>query len=276
MAIYREIITSRNNDLVKWAVSLSNKKSRDESASFLAEGAKLSFEALASKLPVTYVFVAESKRALYDEKLCKALEDNMYAKTEVVPLSDSAFLKISSEKAPQGIITVIKYLDFFKYLDIIYKEDFFLAPSERAIALSSVRDPGNLGAVIRSSVGFGVEHIILSSDSADVYNTKTVRAAMGSLFKVKITYVNDLVSFIKSAKACGRRVFSAELSDNAKSLSDMSLSKSDIFVIGNEGHGIEKSVSNECNHAVYIPISNKTESLNAAVAAAVLMWEQAK
>jgi TrmH family RNA methyltransferase len=99
---------------------------------------------------------------------------------------------------------------------------------------------------------------------------------MGSLFRVKITTVKDVPSFINAAKANSRRVFAAELTDNATSLSDIGLKASDVVMIGNEGHGILPEISALCSGSVYIPISKKTESLNASVAAAIFMWEQSK
>ncbi len=191
-------------------------------------------------------------------------------------LAESAFEKISTENSPQGIICVIKYLDFFNYSDIIYKEDFLLSEGEKALILCSVRDPGNLGAVIRSAAAFGVDRIYLSSDCADVYNSKTVRGAMGSLFKIKITTVGDMPSLVAAMQGVGRRVFSAELRPGALSLSDVALRASDVFIIGNEGHGIPEQISSCCDSSVFIPISANTESLNASVAAAVIMWEICK
>ena len=274
MIIFKDIISSRSNPTVKWAASLADKKGRGEFSAFLAEGEKLTIEALSCGLPVTHVFIMESKSDKLLSLLNKFENNKLYEKCQVITLSDTAFEKISTEKAPQGIICVIKYLDFFRNMDIIYKEEFFISEGERALALYSLRDPGNLGAVIRSAVAFGVDHIVLSSDSADIYNPKTVRAAMGTMFKVKISVVSDFASFVESAKACGRRVFAAELSDNAKSISEIGVLKSDIFVIGNEGHGIDAEISKVCTGSVYIPISEKAESLNASVAAAVFMWEQ--
>ena len=276
MNVYSEIITSRQNPLIKWVASLSDKKGRENERCFIAEGEKLCFEAAKSGLPVTHIFVSESKRNALIGKIQNAFSDDRYKNTRLIAVSDSAFEKISTEKAPQGVILVIKYLDFFRELDIIYKEDFFLSPGERAISLCSLRDPGNLGAVIRSSVAFGIEHIVLTSDSADLYNPKTVRSAMGSLFKIKATVVKDFKSFIRAAKECGRSVFAAELTDNAVALSTLAPAKTDVFVIGNEGHGIPSDVSAECTKSVYIPISEATESLNAAVAASILIWEQSK
>lgn len=274
MKIFRDIISSRNNSTVKWAASLTEKKGRGESKSFIVEGQKLSLEALGRGLPVTHILLledrAEENLALID-RFRNAKE---YAECEIFLLSESAFSKISTEKAPQGIICVIKYLDFFRNMDIIYKEDFFIREGERALSLYSLRDPGNLGAVIRSAAAFGVKHIVLSSDSADVYNPKTVRAAMGSLFGIKITYVSDFLSFINAARECGRSVYAAELSDGARSICDIELKWDDIFIIGNEGHGIPSEVSRSCTGSIYLPIAEGVESLNASVAAAVFMWEQ--
>ncbi len=276
MKFRAEVITSRNNPLVKWAASLSDKKGRSAARTFIAEGEKLTFEALAASLPVTHIFVSESRC----ESIIKRLSDlnlgKIYDDTEVYVLADTAFEKISTEKAPQGVISAIKYLDFFYNIDIIYKEEFFLKQHERALFLCSVRDPGNLGSVIRSAVAFGVEHIIMSADSADIYNPKTVRSAMGSLFRTRVSVVSDTQAFISAAQENGRRVFAAELCDGALSLSDAALTPTDIVMIGNEGHGIPSEISALCNGSVYIPISAKTESLNAAVAAAIFMWEQSK
>ncbi len=276
MKIQEEIITSRNNPKVKWAASLASKKGRDAERAFIAEGEKLTLEALESHLPVTNIFICESKKRNLLELISEYNSDSFYENTEITVLSDSAFLKISTEKAPQGIISVIKYLDFFRDIDIIYKEEFPLKEDERIIILSSVRDPGNIGAVIRSAVAFGVDHIFITADSADIYNPKTVRSAMGSLFRVKITVVADIISLIDALKSIGRRVFSAELREGAISLGEVGLLPTDAVIIGNEGHGISSEVSLASTGSVYIPISKKTESLNASVAAAVFMWEQSK
>ena len=276
MIINNEIITSRNNPLVKWAASLSDRKGREEHSSFIAEGEKLSVEAAERGLPITHFLVLESKKEYFLKRLSRAFSNPIYENTQLVLLSDNAFSKISTEKAPQGIITIIKYLDFFRNMDIIYKEEFFLRDDERALALCSVRDPLNLGSVIRSAVAFGVDHIVLTADCADIYNPKTVRAAMGSMFGISVSYISDFHSFIAAARDNGRRVFSAELTDSAVSLSDAVVRHTDILIIGNEGHGIPKEISDKTDMSVYIPISDKTESLNASVAAAIFMWEQSK
>ena len=273
MKVFRDIISSRTNPTVKWAASLADKKGRGEQRSFIAEGVKLTTEALSRGLPVTHIFILEDKRDALMGHIEPYFGCENYADCQVICLSESAFSKISTEKSPQGIISVIKYLDFFRNMDIIYKEDFFIPEGERALSLYSLRDPSNLGAVIRSAVAFGIKHIVLSADSADLYNPKTVRAAMGTMFGITATYVKDFGSFVRAAKENGRSVYAAELTDNARSIKDIDLKGCDIFVIGNEGHGIDAEISSICTSSVYIPISPDAESLNASVAASVIMWE---
>ena len=272
----KDIISSRNNEIVKWAASLTEKKGRNKENAFICEGEKLAMEAIFAKAPITHIFLSLDKYDALMPTLRKSLDTDNYKNTCIYVLSEGAFEKISTEKSPQGIICVIKHLDFFRNMDIIYKEEFFLRDGERALALCSLRDPGNLGSVIRSAVAFGVVHIVLTADCADIYNPKTVRSAMGSLFKIKVTIIRDFNSFICSARAVGRRIYAAELSSSAVSLSSLDVSSSDVFIIGNEGHGIPADISALCDRSVYIPISQKTESLNASVAAAIFMWEQNK
>ncbi len=276
MKISTEKITSRNNEMIKWAASLSEKKGRALSSSFICEGIKLTREALSIGLPVSHIFVNEKKAEAIMPIIEEAIDSAKEGEMRIITVTDSVYEKISTEKGAQGVLSVIKYLDNFKYCDIIYKEDFLHSQDERAIILYSVRDPSNLGAVIRSAVAFGVEHIILSSDCADVYSPKTVRAAMGSLFRVNITTVRDFGSLISALKEKGRRIFAAELRPGAVSLEKSGIKRCDCVIIGNEGHGIPEEISMLCDGSIFIPISDKTESLNASVAAAVFMWEQGR
>lgn len=276
MKINENVIKSRQNEIVKWAAGLSEKKGREESRAFLAEGVKLTEEAALSRLHVTHIFLSRARAELLLPKIKAWFADELYRDLLVVMLSEEAFAKVSTEKSPEGVICVIKYLDFFEDLDIINKEDINNVENERILALSSVRDPSNLGAILRSALAFGTRRVLLSADCADPFSPRTVRAAMGSLFRVKLTRVSDLGAAVSALRASGRRVFAAELREGASSLSEMSLLSSDVFIIGNEGHGIDARISSLCDRSVYIPISHATESLNASVAAGILMWEQSK
>ncbi len=284
MKLMSELITSRRNPTVLWAASLLEKKNREREHAFIAEGEKLFTEAAVAGLPITHVFLSEESYQRLLPHVSALLNTQLFSQTTVFLLSESCFQKISTEKAPEGIITVIKYLDFFQKCTIINSSESSSSeelspvfdPSESILMLYAMRDPGNLGAVIRSAVAFGVDRIVVSNDSADLYNPKTVRAAMGSLFRVKATVVSDLAPAIHLLKKSGRRVFAAELSEGALSVTDVSLTSSDVVMIGNEGHGIPDELSAICTGSVYIPICKTTESLNAAVAAAIFMWEQRK
>lgn len=276
MKVIDEIISSRQNPLVKHIFSLHEKKGRERARSFIVEGEKLTFEAASSKLAVTHVIVREDKREQLLPRLLCTFDSEEYNETKLVTLSRDAFEKISSEKSPEGVISVVKYLDFFKELDIIYNVENYFPYNENIICLCSVRDPSNLGAIIRSAVAFGIRHIVLSSDCVDAYNPKALRASMGGLFKVNLTYVRDLGAFIQNAKASGRCVYAAELRDYAKGLDEVAFTEKDVIVIGNEGHGISEEISRLCTASVYIPISEATESLNASVAASIFMWELKK
>ena len=276
MNLFPDVICSRQNPVVKFASSLADKKGRTREKSFIAEGEKLTYEAAGCHLPISHVFVAQSKKEHLMSRILDVFSDKMYDETKLIVLSDEAFDKISTEKSPQGVISVIKYLDFFCDLDIIYNVEKYFSYNDKIIALNSVRDPSNLGAIIRSAVAFGVSHIVLSSDCVDPYNPKTVRAAMGALFKIKITIVSDFASFIRDSILAGRNVYAAELREGAFPLDEIAFSNQDIVIIGNEGHGIDEIISSLCTASVYIPISGMIESLNASVAASILMWELSK
>ncbi len=266
-----QYISSRTNPTLLKTASLKEKKYRDEQGAFLVEGWKLFEEAVISRLPITAVFVSEEKKESYLLEAQKMLLRDKMEKVSIFVLSEPCFSKISTEKSPQGIIAVIKHLDFFKECIKINMKDI-----SHALCLCSVRDPGNLGAIIRSAAAFGTDTLILSSDCADVYNPRTLRAAMGCLFKLRIFIVEDLAASISALRAGGRRVYAAELTDRAVPLTALSLEERDVFVIGNEGHGIPTEISELCTESVYIPIKSGVESLNASVAASVLLWELGK
>jgi TrmH family RNA methyltransferase len=269
-----ETITSRNNPTVLLAASLKDKKNRDRHGLFLVDGEKLFLEAVANGLPIAYVFISESVAERQLGLLERAFSDAKGERGRVLVLKDHVFEKITAEKSPQGIVTAIKYLDIFKKCIIINEGD--VSRLGKTAMLSDLQDPGNLGAVIRSCAAFGVKSLILTRDCADVYNPKVLRAAMGNLFRMNLYSVEDAVGTVSALKQCGRRVWAAELREGAVSVGQISILPSDVFVIGNEGHGISTSLSEECTGSVYIPIAKGVESLNASVAASVLLWEQAR
>lgn len=271
-------IDSRQNPETLLAASLLTKKGREESGLFTAEGEKLFLEAAkpgnAAKIDRLYLCrnVADRYLALVSERL----GPDFVSSDRTVVFSDAAFSKITSEKSPQGIITVLKSIDFFKKYIKINKKDLINFRGRRILALAGVRDPGNLGAIVRSAVAFGLSDVVMTADCVEITNPKTVRAAMGGIFSVAFHTVVDFESFVTTAREAGRRVFAAELREGAKPIGAIDLSSDDVFLIGNEGHGISPAISSLCDASVYIPISDAAESLNAAVAASLFLWEQSK
>ncbi len=275
MAGNPDIITSRQNRHVVQAYKLLNKKERDDRRLFRFDGVKLLEEAYRKGLDIQSIFLVASRAEEIRAALRERGAEEVLAKTDhLFYLSEEVFDKISEEKSPQGVITIAKYIDKFQKFATIYNSDDFLRmKNERLLLLESVRDPSNLGAVIRSAAAFGAQRLILSRDCADIYHPKTVRASMGTLFDTVIDRVEDLPDCIQGLKTSGRRVFAATLRQNAKVLGEFSLKSGDTAVIGNEGHGLSPEVTDACTDALIIPMSERAESLNAAVAASVLMWE---
>lgn len=258
------LITSRTNPTVVATAALKEKKYRDRESLFLLEGVKLFREAVSAGVEIERVFATSAMLSTVRE---------YYARGEVFEVSDSVFAKLSTEKSPQGIICVAKYLDKIHNINKIYNKKDFSQSQRRYLLLSSLRDPGNLGTVIRSAKAFGCDELILSADCADLYNPRTVRAAMGTLFSQSITIVPDLADAVSAMTEGGYRVYAAVLDEKAERLDRMKIDRRTAFVIGNEGHGIAPDVVEASGNTVYIPMAEGVESLNAATAAAVFLWQ---
>lgn len=249
-------ISSRTNPTVQLLASLERKKYREETGLYLCEGRKLCREAV-GRCRVRYAVIREDKAESEMLALCEE------SGGEVIVLSESAFAKITTDTAPDGVAFAIETNKS--------SEKSFIG--EKVVMLDSVRDPGNVGTIIRSAAAFGFDRVILS-DCADIYNPKTVRATMGAIFKMKFTAVTSSGKIIETLKGEGRRVIAAALGESALTLGKSALLKSDCVVVGNEGHGVSQETMDRCTDVIKIPMSDKTESLNAAIAASVIMWEQ--
>jgi len=260
-----EYISSKQNQKVVRYAKLSEKKYRDEEKLFLAEGIKLVSEAL---------LWAETVEILISEK---AVESELYAvqivekavntNVQITVLSAHAFEKISTEKAPQGIIAVVRFST--KDVSTDFRD---WQRGKRLLMLDELRDPGNVGTILRTAEALGVDGVILSS-SADPYNPKTVRAAMGTLYRLPIYLTNDGVSCVRDMRDEGRRVFAAALGEHTLTLGEFEIKNDDCIIIGNEGHGVSDAILESCTACLRIPMAGNTESLNASAAAACVLWE---
>lgn len=266
-----EYISSRANSKVVTLGKLSDKKYRDRERVFLADGVKLAREAVGFASP-KYLIVAES--AISNPVTAEVAERYKSAGIPIFVFSDTAFDKISAEKSPDGMIVALAYMTGLHTVaergDISKFDDW--QKKRRLILLDGIRDPGNLGTILRSAEALGINGVILA-DCADIYNRKTVRAAMGTLFRMPLYVVTDSIPIINEMKNSGRRVLAAALGEHTLTLGKYDVLESDCPVIGNEGHGLSAEVISSCTACVRIPMAGNTESLNAASAAVCLLWE---
>lgn len=266
-----ERITSRQNPLLTRTTSLLERKYRAREGLFRFDGKKLFREALSADLPLIAVLFRESA---LPEMYAAADGFDLPADCRTVCLPDELFDRVSEEKSPEGVICVSKYLDKIHKIITIEKRDDFLpslAPGH-TLVLESVRDPGNLGTVIRSARAFGVANVVLSADCADLYHPRTIRAAMGTLFHQRVIVTGDVTGAIAALKSRGR-VYATALDESAAALSQVNFEANDTAVIGNEGHGLSAGAIAAADAKLYIPMVPGVESLNAGVAASVVLWE---
>ena len=278
MLFMGDVIRSRQNKNIVELCKLTDRKAREASKTFRFDGIKLLEEAIKNDVEICAVFLscAAQERVLggLRDRFGDAFGDKI---EKCFVVSDDIFDKISEEKSPEGVITIAKYIDKLQKNATIYNSvHFSQMKNESIVLLESVRDPSNVGAIIRSAAAIGIDRLILSADCADIYHPRAVRGSMGTLFNQRIDRVSDLVETIAQLRESGRRVFAAALDERALSLGAFEILAGDAVVIGNEGHGLSASVIAACSGSVIIPMSERAESFNAAVAASILMWEFAK
>lgn len=236
-------ITSLDNQQVKRVRALHNKKYRDEYGEFFIEGPKLLQEAIKYRQNIKNVFY------------CPDLIEKDF-EVEAIKVSKEIMAKMTDTSTPQGIVAVC---------DIPRYE---LNKREKLLFLDRVQDPGNVGTIIRTADAFGFDAVLLSAGCADVYSPKVVRATMGSLFHLPI--IQDVS--VERLKSFGNKIYSSSLeTDNF--LDDVKLDVPFILVIGNEGKGISDEVKGVTDSFVKIDMAGNAESLNASIAAGILMYE---
>ena len=239
-----ERITSVNNQLVKELLSLSQKKNRQEKKLFVIEGLHLVEEA--SKLDLLEMVLST------DEELLNQFNTNKYLVNEAI------IKKLSTTVTPQNIIGVVKMLpNNFEVVD-------------KYIVLDGIQDPGNLGTIIRTSLGMGVNHFILSESCVDIYNEKTIRATQGAIFQAKCYYTN-LENIYKTLKQNGNEIIVTSLKAT-KALNQIKKPTKYALVVGNEANGISEASENAADTLIIIPLKNNIESLNVAMALGIVLY----
>lgn len=256
------MITSPDNNKIKEVVKLRDKKrARDTEGLFVAEGLKLVLEALPES--VESVFCTPE---VYEE--VPEIGERFAEKTETV--SPGVFSKMSDTDTPQGLLAVIRKRD-------LPAEDLLDAGKEQPLLLflEDIRDPGNLGTIVRLSEAAGVTGIIMSKGTADIYNPKTVRSTMGSVYRVSFAYTDDLQGLALQAKKRSIALFAA-MPGGEKNCWEQDYKRACGFLIGNEAAGLTKETAGLADDKVLIPMAGKVESLNAAIATSVLCFEAAR
>lgn len=272
----KDVITSRQNPTVKRICALSDKKARREERLFRFDGVKLFGEALRHRLDVRYVVLLEEAGDAVTLAVENAVRCGDIRAESVLRVSAAVFEKLTEEKSPEGIITVAAYIeDKHKAISAEEAERYSFENGRAMLIAESIRDPGNLGTVIRSCAALGIERLLISDDCADLYSPKVIRAAMGGLFSLEIDRVpmDSLPDAIRALRSGGRCVYATALHASAERIGELKLRRGDCFVIGNEGHGLSKAVIEACGRCAIIPMTEGSESLNAAAAAAICIWE---
>lgn len=260
-----KMITSSANSRVKQVIQWQTKaKERKKAGVFLTEGFKMYEEAPLES--ILEVYVAES--ALASLEKMDAKEEKMAVKlkkTGYEVVADSLFKKMADTQTPQGILCVVKQPEY--RLEEILKQDRPLL-----MILENLQDPGNLGTIIRTGEGAGVTGVIMTAKTVDIFNPKVIRATMGSVFRVPFLYVEDMEDTLKKLKEKGIRTYAAHLAGR-EYYDSFSFTGGTAFLIGNEGNGLEKKTADLADSYLKIPMEGKVESLNAAIAASLLMYE---
>ncbi len=260
------MITSAQNAKVKRIASLLQKpRLRREEGVYIVEGIRMFEEAPDEQ--IEEIYVSESFLSKNDKKLSGLCKHSGVC-YEVI--ADSVFGKMSDTQTPQGVICVMKMP--------VYSIELLMSGVEKTplfMLLEDLQDPGNLGTILRTAEGAGVSGVIMTKGTVDIYNPKVIRATMGSIYRVPFIETDDLDAVIDTLKKSKVTLYAAHL-DGSVDYAQCDYSKPTAFMIGNEARGLKAETAMKADCRVKIPMSGQVESLNAAVASAILMYESAR
>lgn len=282
------MITSYNNKSVREVIQLIQKaKARNKAGLFVVEGVKMFAEAPAEK--IQKVYIAQRAEAGLREQYGGKL-----SRLSCETVADEVFDKMSDTKTPQGVLCLVRQFHYpIEEMFVGKRGTVYINKTEKEdgnakqvagqavkknknhmlfILLEDLQDPGNLGTIFRVGEGAGIDGIIMSSRTVDVYNPKTIRSTMGSVYRVPFLYVDDLRETIGVLKKQGVSVYAADLG-GAKFYDEYGYLKSTAFLVGNEASGLQEETAACADGILRIPMEGKVESLNAAVASSLLLYE---
>ena len=277
-----EIISSKDNKKIKYLRSLLEKGSaRKKNRQFIVEGIKLVDEALVYG-KVCEIILSES---LYKEIISGGLIKNalladngknliayVNEANSTTVVSDAVFKTVSETINPQGVVAIVTMPEYEILNEGFLTQTYNKTGKIKLLILEDTADPGNLGTIMRTAEAAGVTGVIMGRGTVDIFNPKAVRSTMGSIFRLPFIYVEDVRETIRELKKYGISFYAAHLKGK-QSYKDVKYSDKAGILIGNEARGLSREVAELADIYVIIPMQGKVESLNAAVAAALMMYE---
>ena len=243
------IITSKDNEIIKNIKKLKEKKYRLDS--YIVEGIKMVKEAINENQEIALIAIREDFKIDFDTKNIKT-----------VTISNKIFNDISDVKTPQGILAVIKK----------NQNNQIETNSNYILALDSLQDPGNMGTIIRTADSANINQIIINKTTVDPYSPKVIRSTMGAIYRTNIIEVEDLKATLKEMQSNGFQIITTDLKAT-QSIYDINYNNKTVVVIGNEANGVSQEILQIADKKVIIPMLGKTESLNASIAASIMIYE---
>lgn len=243
------IITSKDNEIIKNIKKLKEKKYRLDT--YIVEGIKMVKEAISENQEIALIAIREDFKIDFDTKNIKT-----------VTISNKIFNDISDVKTPQGILAVIKK----------NQNNQIETNSDYILALDSLQDPGNMGTIIRTADSANINQIIINKTTVDPYSPKVIRSTMGAIYRTNIIEVEDLKATLKEMKLKGFQIITTDLKAT-QSIYDINYNNKTVVVIGNEANGVSQEILQTADKKVIIPMLGKTESLNASIAASIMIYE---
>lgn len=256
-------VTSRDNRIVKLCKQLQQRKHRDKTGLYLIEGPNILRDALSLGVPLSAVIV---RCGYFDRSRDFCLSD-MPPDVELIELAESIFDEIAETEHSQGIIAIAGRKE-------LSEAEFFeqAGKSGNIVVLDRLQDPGNIGTIIRTADAAGYKGVVAIKGCSDIFSPKVVRAAAGSVFRVPVLFAETPEQAAGQIKATGRRLI-ATCFDTDKRYYDIDMKRGIALIIGNEGNGISRELLELSDERVKIPMTGSIDSLNAAVAAGILMYE---
>ena len=256
-----EFISSKTNEKIKYAVKLRESSAfRKKENAFFIESPRLLKDAFLSGVEIRMIFVTEEAK----EKYSLYIDDALNSAQKSFIVTEEVSEKLADTKSTQGVFAVVTMLDKFANISKIKYYGKY-------VALEEISNPSNFGAICRTAEAVGLNGIIIKG-GCDIYNPKVLRAAMGALFRLDVVVTEDLLSLLTELKANDMSVYGSVPDSCAEKITSIDKSRGMVCVIGNEGNGISEEVK-EISQLVTIPMNGYAESLNAAAAATIIMWE---